>query len=421
MNGRPSQGLPLNRDGHLRLAGRSEDVTEHTGYRVLELCSVLSGPWAGRLLCDLGMDVVKVEPPEGDIARRMGPWRNDVSSLFLSVNYGKRSVCVDLKSPDGREVLLRLVDQADVLLENWRPGVADRLGLSPDSLRARNRRLVTASLTGFGTDGPRASGRAYDPIIQGVTGTASLQGLPGTTPRLVRTHLTDKLGSLAVTQGILAALLERERTGRGTHVEASLYAATLAFLWPDMLRAFAFAGGERTDADLLPQPAPASLFPVRDGKWIVISVLSEKEWRGLCQAVNRSDWIDQFSSIDDRRRHWSEIESDLADIFEQMASDDVLALLAEHGVASGPVVSPAAAITDPQAAASGVVAEGHLPGLEERFRWPGGFVTIGGRGRAEPGQPAPRLGADTVDLLGEAGFSDAEISRLRADGVVITL
>lgn len=382
----------------------------------IELCSVLSGPWAGQLLSELGMDVIKVEPPGGDISRSMGPWRHGVSALFLTVNQGKRSVCVDLKTAAGREFVRRMATRADVLIENWRPGVAAKLGLDPASLREENPRLVTVALRGYAEDGPRAGDRVYDPVIQAITGLAHLQG-DGNQPRLVRTYLADKLGSLAAVQGALAALVARSSSGVGTHVEASMYEATLAFLWPDMLRALAFSDVV-DEEDAMPAATPAGLVEAAHGEWLTYSVLSATEWAGLCEIVGRPEWAAEYADIDRRRQDWAHLERAIADALRNTDRDRALESLAAAGVASAPVLHPAEVLADRQATSRNVTGEGGLQGVDGRFRWMGPFVRLGGSRSPRVGVGPPALGEHTVAVASSLGYAVDEIAAMLDAGAI---
>jgi crotonobetainyl-CoA:carnitine CoA-transferase CaiB-like acyl-CoA transferase len=400
-------------------ARTDESARPLAGLVAIEFCSVLSGPWAGHLLAELGMDVIKVEPPEGDIARSMGPWRDGVSSLFLTVNHRKKSVCLDLKRPGGRDFAQRLIANADVMIENWRPGVAAKLGLDPVALRAANPRLVTVALRGYGDVGPRSDDRAYDPVIQAVTGLARLQGT-AQSPQLTRTYIADKLGSLAAVQGALSALVARERTGRGTHVEASMYESTLSFLWPDMLRSLAFVDNEADKDRYLPTATPASLIEAENSEWLTFSVLSPGEWRGLCTVVGRPDWVETYSDIDRRRRDWGVIERTIRESLKGMTRSVALAKLRAAGVASAPVLHPADAIHDEQASARGFVVEGGIEGEAGTFRWMGPFVRVGETMEPGAGLGIPRLGEHSAEVARSLGYTDDEVESLQRDGALRT-
>ena len=238
-----------------------------SGIRILELTTTVSGPMAAMTLADQGADVIKIEPPlVGDPARYLGPSRGGVSSMFASLNRNKRSVVLDLKDDDERAVFLRLVETADVLIENYRPGVLDRLGLGYETLSALRPELVYASITGYG-DGPYQNRRVFDPLIQATSGTAAAQGIDEATN--VRTVIFDKVTALTTAQGVTAALLERERTGRGQHLPVTMLESALSYQWPDVMWSHSFVGDGVSDgpaelADWFP------LFRAKDGPVAII-------------------------------------------------------------------------------------------------------------------------------------------------------
>src|SRR5688500_12731961 len=192
------------------------------GIRIVDLSQVVSGPMAAGWLADQGADVVKVEPPHGDPIRGLGPAKGDLSSAYIAINRGKRQICLDLKDPAAKQVLTRLIKRADVLVENFRPGVMDKLGFGWDAARAINPRLIYCSITGYGRDGPYAPLRAYDPMVQATAGIAATQPSPDGEPQLINTLVVDKVTALTAAQAITAALYSRERSGEGQHVEVAM-------------------------------------------------------------------------------------------------------------------------------------------------------------------------------------------------------
>src|SRR6476646_4060248 len=206
------------------------------GIRVLDLSTVYSGPMAAALLADQGAEVIKVENPDGDICRRIGPAKGDISSAFIAMNRGKRSIVVDLKSEQGKAVLADLIARTDVLMENFRPGVMEKLVFDRDKLQQLNPRMIYLSITGFGQDGPYTKARVYDAVIQAVSGMCASQlEKPGGEPGLVATTICDKLTAMTAAQAVTAALLAREHDGRGRVIDLSMLDSTLAFNWPDAM------------------------------------------------------------------------------------------------------------------------------------------------------------------------------------------
>lgn len=392
------------------------------GIRVIDLTRVLAGPYAASILASLGADVIKVEPPdEPDTTRAIGKeLAHGISAYFLSTNASKRAIALDLKTAAGRKVLLDLVRVSDVLLENFRPGVMERLGLSADTLRAANEGLVTASVTSFGESGPRAAWPAFDLVIQAAAGAMAATGEPGRPPVRFGFAMGDLAGGLFAAIGVLAALLRRERgEGRGGAVRVSLEESLTAL--SAYLAQYALAG-EKDPGPVgsgHPSIVPYGAFETADG-WIVLGVIGEKFWRLFCRAADLEPLADdpRFALNRDRVAHRAELERTLAEAFRRRGTEDWLARLRAEGVPAARVRSVAAALADPAVRASGFV------GRIDDPRLPGGSVEalkspirIDGR-RAEP-RPAPGFAEHTRDVLRSLlGYSEAEVEELLRSGAV---
>src|SRR6266852_3508089 len=261
------------------------------GYRVVDLTSNVSGPLATMILGDQGADVIKVEPPDGGDATRAGSNRRaGFTASFLNNNRNKRSIVLDLKTAAGLEALMRLVAGADVLVQNFRPGVADRLGVGEDAVRAVSPKIVYVSISGFGERGPFAAKPAYDPVIQGFSGLATVQaGSDEARPRLLRTILPDKLTAITASQAITAALLARARTGEGQHVRLSMLEAVVAFLWPSDMSAQTFVGEEPVRQEAA--SAIDLIYETADG-YITAAVVTDRQWLGLTRALEKPQWLE---------------------------------------------------------------------------------------------------------------------------------
>src|SRR5580704_15721 len=261
------------------------------GYRIVDLTSNVAGPLATMILGDQGADVIKVEAPDGGDATRGGAdRRGGFSASFLNNNRNKRSIVLDLKTTGGREALLRLAADADVFVQNFRPGVAERLGVGEEAVRAVSPKIVYVSISGFGEKGPYAEKPAYDPVIQGFSGLATVQaGSDEARPRLLRTILPDKLTAITASQAITAALLARERTGEGQHVRLSMLEAVVAFLWSSDMSGQTFVGD-----DPVRQEAAASatdlIYQTADG-YMTVAVQTDRQWAGLANAVEHPEWL----------------------------------------------------------------------------------------------------------------------------------
>ena len=240
------------------------------------------------ILADQGADVIKVEPPGGEIARRTAG-DGEFTAMFVSANRGKRSIALDLKQPAALQALRRLIARADVLVQNFRPGTMERLGLGEPALRAANPGLIYVSISGVGDTGPYVKKRVYDPVIQSLSGLADLQADQKTgRPNMIRTIVADKTTAVYAAQSICAALVARGRTGQGQHIRLSMLDTMVAFLWPEAMTQYTVVGQENAPQ---PPPRPDLIFKTLDG-YITVGSLSDAEWRGLCEVIDRPDWID---------------------------------------------------------------------------------------------------------------------------------
>src|ERR1700726_2472845 len=262
-----------------------------TGYRIVDLTSNVAGPLATMILADQGADVIKIEAPDGgDATRAGGSRRAGFTASFLNNNRNKRSVVLDLKTAGGREAVLRLVAGADGFVQNFRPGVADRLGVGEEAVRAVSPKIVYVSISGFGEKGPYAEKPAYDPVIQGFSGLATVQaGSDRARPRLPRTILPDKLTAITASQAITAALLARERTGEGQHVRLSMLEAVVAFLWASDMSGQTFVGDEPAEQEAA--SAIDLIYETADG-YITAAVVTDRQWQGLTRALDKPEGLE---------------------------------------------------------------------------------------------------------------------------------
>jgi len=379
------------------------------GIRVLDLSAVLSGPMATAMLADQGAEVIKVEAPGGDLSRRIGPAKGDMSAMFIAANRGKRSICLDLKRADHLQVLRTLAQRADVLVENFRPGTLARLGLPPEALRQANPRLVLVSISGFGASGPYADGRVYDAVIQAVSGFSASHPLPGSdAPTLLATTVCDKLTALTAAQAITAALLGRERSGEGAHIALSMLDAALAFQWPDAMYNHTFSG-----APLPPAPEFGVLqrpYATRNGH-VAIMTPQPDEFAALCRGLGRPDLPSdpRFATVESRRRHFTELMTLLEALFAAHDSDALVPRLREAGVPIGRVNLRHEVLDDPQVLHNGTLVEFDHGDLG-RVRLPRAAAQFDGH--AAPPRPAPRLGEHGREVLAELGLPAAQIDTL---------
>ena len=385
------------------------------GIRVLDLCTIYSGPIAASILGDQGADVVKVESPQGDFMRHPGVYqRNGVGGAFAMMNRNKRGIVIDLSLAEGKGVFLRLVRDADVVMENYRPGVMERLELGYDVLREANPRLVFASINGVGHTGPYAGRRVYDAIVQSISGIGSLQSNPATErPILVNSLICDKITSMTAAQAIASALVARERTGTGQRLDIAMLDAALFFLWPDNMLPYTFAGDEQ------PHPGHRShesmVRQTRDG-YICTMPVQAAEWHGLFRALELPNLFE-----DERFRTQAGLDSErfqaaLNEAYAQFDTDDLAERLQAEQVPFAKINPRDEVMHDPQVQAMEALWEFEHPiaGPMRQARPPARF----GETPAAIFRCSPELGEHTREVLGEAGYSAAEITDLRARGVV---
>ncbi len=387
------------------------------GYRIIDLTSMIAGPFATMMLGDQGADVIKVEVPgKGDHVRAGGNRSNGYAANFLNNNRSKRSITLDLKSEQGRDLLLRLAAGADVLVQNYRPGVVERLGIDEAAVRAVAPNIVYVSISGFGETGPYNRKPVYDPLIQAVSGLASIQGgSDQERPRLVRTIVPDKLTAVTASQAITAALLARARTGEGQHVRLSMLDAVVAFLWASDMGLQTFV-----DAPMREQ-RPASfidlIYETKDGH-ISVAVQSDKEWRALTVALEKPEWLEdeRFLSPALRDRNIDDRLTMTQAVLATDTSAHWLERLEAAGVPCAPVLTRADMVDHPQIAASDLIVETDHPSAG-RIRQTRTAARFEGTPPETP-RPAPGLGEHTDEILGELGLSAEEIAGLRTDQVV---
>jgi crotonobetainyl-CoA:carnitine CoA-transferase CaiB-like acyl-CoA transferase len=380
-------------------------VTALAGLRVLELTQVMAGPFCGQVLADLGADVVKIEPPEGDSTRRSLGFRmrGEDTAAFLAVNRNKRSVVLDLKGDSDREAFHGLVRGADVVLENYKPGTAARLGADWETLRGLNERLIYASVSGFGQTGPYALRPGYDLIAQGLSGVMSVTGEPGGEPVKCGIPIGDLSAGLFCAVAILSAVIARERTGRGQRIDTSLFEGALALsIWETAeLWATGQVPGPLGSAHRL--TAPYQALRTRDG-WLTVGGNTPRLWQRLCAAIGRSDLVEdpRFSSNDVRMAHRAELEAALEEALASRDTGEWVDVLTEAGVPCGPIHDYRQVFDDPHTRAREMEVEVEHP-VEGTIRALGIPVKLSDT----PGsirRSAPLLGEHTDEVLREAGL-----------------
>jgi crotonobetainyl-CoA:carnitine CoA-transferase CaiB-like acyl-CoA transferase len=370
------------------------------GVKIVDLSAIISGPLATMLLADQGADVIKVEPPGlGDLLRYIGSNRGGMSGLFAMCNRGKRSIVVDLKTDEGRATVRTLIDGADVVVQNFRPGAVERLGLGYEDVRATNPGLIYVSISGFGADGPYSGKRVYDNVVQGYSGFAAVQADAEGRPTLLRTLVCDKVTAYTAAQAITAALFARTRTGEGQHVGVTMLDATLAFLWPDAAMDMAMLEDDTVRTRTV--GAGYDALAMADG-FITTGAVSDSEFQGLCRALGRDDVADdpRFATLPDRIANIVALgEADVAASAATITIAEFLAAAEKHDVPAAPLNRLEDLPDDPQAVHSAVFAITDHPtvGALRQVRPAPTF----GATPAHIGGPAPTLGQHTDEILAE--------------------
>jgi len=389
-----------------------------SGIRVLELASYVAGPHAGMILADLGAEVIKIEPPGGDFTRHAPSGSiNGESVYFLSCNRNKRSLVLDLTTPEGRRVFLDLARVSDVVVYNFRPGVAERLGLLYSELEAVNPRLVCCSISGFGLSGPYRERPGFDYLLQGYAGVADAIGDEGGPPRGTRLSVVDLLGGIHGAVGILAALQERHRTGRGQQVDIGLLDGAFSlFSYHVAIMANLGIALEKPPASAHPSLAPAQIFPTKDSH-IVIMAVTDDFFARLCQLLEVPGMAadPRFASPQGRKENRAAMVTILSERLRGRPTDEWMALLLEAGVPAGPVNDLRQAMADPHLVERQMIIETAHPHCG-RVRMVGNPIKLSKSRTAHA--PAPRIGQDTEVLLERLlGYDDVKIKGLVGAGI----
>ncbi|HHV78437.1 MAG TPA: CoA transferase [Firmicutes bacterium] len=389
------------------------------GIRVLDLSRVLAGPYCTMILGDLGAEIIKVEiPGRGDDSREFGPFIGNESVYFLSLNRNKKSITLNLKNPIGKDILLELVTKVDVLVENFRPGTMENLGLGYDVLKTANPRLVYAACSGFGHTGPYSHKRAYDQIVQGMGGIMSITGHPGGPPTRVGASIGDIAAGMYTAIGILAALRYRDVTGEGQKVDVAMLDCQVAILENAIARYFVEGKSPGPIGNRHPSLSPFGSIRTKDG-YLNVAVGNDPMWVRFCEALGKRELASdpRFTTNALRTRNWSELEPILEEVFATRTTTEWIAALEEAEIPCGPINNIEQVVNDPQIRAREMVVEVEHPGI--------GGVKMAGipvKFSLTPCSiqtPAPGLGEHTKEVLqAMLGISDEEYDRLSVEGAI---
>lgn len=389
------------------------------GIKILDLTRVLAGPFATMILSDLGADVIKIEQPEtGDESRNFGPFKNGFSLYFMSVNRGKRSITLNLKTERGKTIFKQLVKQNDIIVENFRPGTMKKLGLDYETLAVDCPQLIYASCSGFGQTGPYAEKGAYDMIIQGMGGIISITGEPDGTPVRVGTSISDITAALFTTIGILSALHHRNTTGKGQFVDVAMLDSLVAVLENAIVRYFATGDNPQPLGSRHPAITPFEAFKSADGQ-IIIAIGNDVLWSKFCEFVDRKDLITdpRFSTNAQRTDNHGELQPILLEIMCQKTTNEWIEALEKIGVPCGPINTIDKVVNHPQVQAREMITK-VIHQLTGSVAVPGVPIKLSDT----PGNvdmPAPSLGEHTDEVLMKAlNIRIEEITKLRQEGII---
>lgn len=388
------------------------------GVRVLDFTRVMAGPFATMLLGDLGADVIKIEPPGGDDTRGWGPpWIGRDSAYFMSVNRNKRSIIIDLKKAESREIVEKLVKRSDVVVENFRPGVAEELGISYDKLSKINSRIIYCSISGFGQSGPYRDKPGYDLIALAMSGLMSITGEPGRPPVKFGVPIADLTTALFAALSILSALYWREKTGRGQYIDVALLDVQILMLSHQAFNYFSTGREPERMGSAHPNIVPYQAFETSDG-YIVVTVGSEKLWEKFCKAIDRSDLLEnpRFRTNAERVINREELVEELNRIFKSKPTSFWIEVLEKAGVPAAPILTVGQALNDEHVRYRGMVVEVEHPeaGAVKMLGTPFKLSKTPGMVRTPP----PTRGQHTYEILRELGFKNDEITILKNKHVV---
>ena len=389
-----------------------------TGLKVLDLTGMVSGPVAAMMLADQGAEVIKVEPINGELVRHMAAPHNGVNPVFFSCNRGKKSIALDLKSEGGKKILLKLASEADIFMQNFRPGAIERMGFGEDVIRKLNEKIIYVSISGFGNKGPYANSRVYDPVIQALSGATDIQADRETgKPKMFRIIIADKVTALTTAQAISSALYAREKHGTAQHIELSMLDCMISFFWPEGMAGIVYAENE---IDVRKLQGTQDLIYQAEDKYITAGAVSDAEWTGMCKALKREDLIDdkRFATPAGRVANAQIRKEITGEEIAKWKSSEILKRLQEEGVPSAPLLDRMELLDNDQILANESILRVNIDGFGEvRQARPAARFS---KTPSELSRPAPKLGEHTHDILSSIGYNDPERESLINEKIIFS-
>ena len=379
------------------------------GIKIIDISTIVSGPLAASMLGDQGAEVIKIEPPyKGENARVMGPIKEGSGALFATVNRSKRSLAMDLKKAESKKIIYKLIESADIIIDNFRPGALDRLGLDFNSIKNFNPRIIQMSITGYGETGPYSKRRVYDPLIQATAGVCDAQSIDGQ-PKYMKTLMCDKITSLTAAQAMTAALFKREKTNKGQRVTLSMLDTALYFMWSDSMYNYSWHGN-----DWAPIPNIADFYePVKtkDGH-IALVAINDSEFSGVLKAIGREDLLEdeRFSTTENRLMNVVEMQEILLNAYSEFTSDELVERMEENDVPAAKINRREDIFSDPQVINNSSIINTKNNG-EKIIKGPKPPANFLDDEYDEP-KFMPALGQHSSEILKEYGFSNDEINSL---------
>ena len=387
-----------------------------TGIKVIDLTAMVSGPVATMMLGDQGADVIKIEPLSGELMRSVGAPNNGMTTSFLCSNRSKRSLTINLKDIEGIKIIKELIKNADVIVQNFRPGTMKRMGLSYEEVKKINSNIIYTSISGFGDKGPYSKQRVYDPIIQALSGLADIQRDQETKfPKMVRTIIPDKTTGMAAAQAISSALFYRERYGKGQHIKLAMLDVMIAYLWPEGSSSLSFVGKESDPSS--GQMGLDLVFKTNDNKFITAGAVTDKEWLGMCNAFDRKDLLvdPRFNTPRSRFDNKTERRLIVAQEIKKHNANDILQKLATNEVPSAPILNREELLENEQVLQNKII-EFHDSNIFGKIRSPRP-APIYSETPLSGEQLAPLLGENSIEILKELNYSDDEIKKFIKENV----